>query len=408
MLNKDILPNGIRVVTETVPHVQSISIGLWVDSGACDESEATRGISHFMEHMLFKGTENRTAKQIAQEFDSIGGQVNAFTEKESTCFYAKVLSEYLPVAVDVLSDMFLNSKLDEKEIELEKNVVLEEIKMHEDTPEDVVHDLYAATVWHKHPLGLAVLGDRNVVGGLKADDLRDFVRRRYTPDNLVVSAAGNLSHKDVVEKIEAVFGQMTGSKIECERTIPQFTPESLFAKKSTEQVQFCIGTPGYGHLDENRYTLAVVDTALGGGMSSRLFQEIRENRGLAYSIGSYSSSYRAGGLFTVFGGTSLETMEKVIDLIVAEFKSVRDENLTDEEMNRAKNQIRGGLILGQEGMSSRMIRLGRTELYYGRLMPLEELISHVVRVTREDVARVAEFLFNGPSFPTVAVGPFKA
>lgn len=407
MVKKEVQPNGIRIVTESVPHVESISVGIWVASGARDENPSNGGISHFIEHMLFKGTETRSAKQIAGEFDSIGGQVNAFTDKEYTCYFSKILSEHMTIAVDVLADMFLNSVLDPQEMTLEKNVVLEEIKRHEDTPDDLVHDVFAQSVWNSHPLGNSILGSQESVGSLTRDDLVEFIRNRYRPDSIIVSAAGNLVHEEIAEKIGSLFGHIEGKKASVEQAVPTFSSDVVMTDKSTEQVHFCIGAQGYSQLDLERYTLAVIDTTLGGGMSSRLFQEIRENRGLAYAIGSYSAAYREGGLFTVYGGTSIENIEEVIQLVKREFADVLKNNITEEEMNRAKNQIRGALVLSQESMSSRMIRMAKSELYLGRMIPLEELISFILKVTHDDVAQVAQQLFSQDTFPIAAIGPFK-
>jgi len=407
MVRKDVLPNGVRVLTETVPHIESVSVGIWVASGAHDESASHRGVSHFIEHMLFKGTETRTARQIADEFDFIGGQLNAFTEKEYTCYFAKVLAEHLPRAIDVLADMFLNSAFEPQEIELEKNVVLEEIKRHEDTPDDLVHDLFAETVWNGHPLGNPILGDRQSIEKLTRDDLVEFMRTRYTPDGVVVAAAGNLVHEELVDKIASVFGGMRGTKTGFSRTTPAFSSGSALTNKVTEQVHFCIGTPGFSQLDPEKYTLVIIDATLGGGMSSRLFQEIREKRGLVYAIGSYSASYREGGLFAVYAGTSLQNIEEVLHLVRSEFASVLNSNITAEELTRAKNQIRGALVLGQESMSSRMIRMAKSELYFGRPVLLEEVIASILKVTHDDIAQVASRIFGESTFAFAAVGPFK-
>jgi len=407
MVRKEVLPNGIRVLTESVTHVQSIAIGVWISSGGRDEDDANRGVSHFIEHMFFKGTERRTARQIADEFDSIGGQLNAFAEKEYTCYYAKVLSEHLPIALDVLSDMLLHSKLDPQEIALEKNVVLEEIKRHEDTPEDLVHDMFVETVWRGHPLGKSVIGTEKSVGELKREDLIEFARTRYAPDSIVVAAAGYLTHEGFTEGISKHFGGLDGSKIPTSQESPAFSTESILADRLTEQVHFCVGAPGFSQLDPERYTMALIDATLGGGMSSRLFQEIRENRGLVYAIGSYAAAYREGGFFTVYGGTSMENVEEVLSLVRSEFANVRDHNITGDELMRAKNQIKGALVLGQESMTNRMMRMARSELYFGRLIPLEELISSILKVTHDDIAHVAGRIFSESEFPVVAIGPFK-
>ncbi len=407
MVRKEVLPNGVRILTENMPHVQSVSIGIWMNSGGRDEDDGNRGISHFIEHMLFKGTKTRTARQIADEFDSIGGQLNAFTDKEYTCYYGKVLSEHLPIAVDVLSDMFLNSVLDPQEIALEKNVVLEEIKRHEDTPEDRVHDAFVEAVWGSHPLGKPILGTVQSVEGLTRDDLVQFMRTKYAPDSIVVAAAGDVNHEDLVERIGALFGGLEGSKVPHVHVAPAFSNESVLTDKVTEQVHFCMGTTGFSQLDPERYALALLDAALGGGMSSRLFQEIREKRGLAYSIGSYTAAYREGGFFTVYGGTSLESMDEVLELVRAEFANVRDGNIKPEELSKAKNQLRGALVLGQESSSNRMMRMAKSEIYFGREIPLEELLASIMKVDHNDIANVTDRIFGHSEFPVVAIGPFR-
>lgn len=407
MVKTDVLPNGVHVATESVPHVESVSVGIWVGSGARDENASNNGISHFIEHMLFKGTETRTAKQIADAFDSIGGQLNAFTEKEYTCYFCKVLSEHLSSSVDVLADMLRNSVLDPPEIELEKNVVLEEIKRHEDNPDDLVHDIFTRSVWDGHPLGNPGIGSRESVRKLTREDLVEFMRARYTADGVIVSAAGNLKHEELVEQVNRLFGDLQGARVPPEHTVPSFHAKSVLTEKATEQVHFCIGTDGFSQLDPERYTLAVIDATLGGGMSSRLFQEIRERRGLAYAIGSYSASYREGGLFAVYGGTSLENLEEVLRLVKGEFVNVLRSNITSEELERSKNQIRGALVLSQENMSSRMIRIAKSQIYFGRVVPLEELISCVLKVTHDDIRQVAERIFREEGVGVAAIGPFK-
>ncbi len=407
MIRKDVLPNGVCVLTETVPHVQSVSVGVWAGSGSRDEDDSNQGISHFLEHVLFKGTETRTARQIADEFDSVGGQLNAFTEKEYTCYFGRVLKEHLPLAVDVLSDMFLNSKLDPDEIELEKGVVLEEIKRHEDSPDDLIHDMFVQLVWGGHPLGRPVLGTSKTVGSLTRDELIRFMQTRYTPDAVVVAAAGNLVHEEFVEQVASLYGGLTGAKSGPSRAAPAFSVETVLTHKDTEQVHFCIGTQGYSHLDDAKYPLAIIDTTLGGGMSSRLFQEVRETRGLAYAIGSYSASYNEGGLFAVYGGTSPDKLKEVLEVIKEQFQDIGTSGVSDMELTRAKNQIRGALVLGQENMSNRMMRMAKSELYYGRVIPMEELIDKITNVTHADVKQVARRLFIESDFPMAAIGPFQ-
>jgi len=404
-VRKTVLDNGLRILSEAVSYVDSVSVGVWVGTGSRDEDTSRRGISHFLEHMLFKGTERRSARQIADEMDMIGGHLNAFTDKEYTCYYAKVLSEHLAVAMDLLSDMVLHSLLDPEEIEREKNVVLEEIKRHEDTPDDLVHDLFSETLWSGHPLGWGVVGARSSVRKMNAQVLREYMASHYTPDRIVVSAAGNLDHDELVDYVAKEFGSLQGKSQPASVKKIRASRKSRARSKQIEQVHFCIGTPAYSQHDERKYTLAVIDSILGGGMSSRLFQEIRENRGLVYAIGSYSASYRDAGLFAIYGGTSLENLEEVLGLVKAECENIRKNNITDVEIERGKNQIRGALVLGQESMSNRMSRLAKSEIYFGRVVPLQEIIGKIMSVTRESISQVAEELFGEPGYAFAAVGP---
>jgi len=406
-VNKTTLPKGIRVLSESVPYVDSVSVGVWVDVGSRDEHGKSRGISHFIEHMLFKGTERRSARQIADEMDSVGGHLNAFTDKETTWYYAKVLSEHLPTAVDIIADMILHSSVDPVELDRERNVVLEEIKRHEDTPDDLVHDIFGQTLWQGHPLGNPVIGTRGAVEGFTRESLLRHIANAYTPDNIVVSAAGHFEHGYLVELIERHFGGMSGHQTR-KRPLPtKAAGESRFAVKPIEQVHFCIGTPGYPQHNDDKYILAVLDAILGGGMSSRLFQEIRENRGLVYTIGSYSASYREGGMFVVYAGTSLANVEEVVKLIKAEFGNVKRKRVDKTELLRAKNQIRGALVLGQESMSNRMSRMANSELYFGKIIRVEEIIDAIMKVTADELTRVANELFVEGRIAFAAVGPFK-
>lgn len=406
-INKTILPNGVRLLSEYVPYVDSVSVGVWIEAGARDEDESHLGTSHFLEHMLFKGTETRSARQIADEMDSLGGHLNAFTDKEFTCYYAKVLGEHLPTALDVISDMVLNSVFDPEEISREKNVVLEEIKRHEDTPEDEVHDLLAQTLWKGHKLGNAVIGSRAVVKAMTRDDLLGHMSTFYRPDALVIAAAGNVDHVEFVDLVSAAFGALKGNRPS--RNNVEVAPhiEVRLKDKSTEQIHFCLGTAGFPQHSQEKYALAAVDSVLGGGMSSRLFQEIREGRGLAYAIGSYSASYREAGLFAVYGGTSVDNVREVVELTRKECDNIGRNSVTDDELQRAKNQIRGALVLGQESMSNRMSRLAKSELYFGRIIRMEEIITAILGVSKDDVAAVASRLFQDSRFTVTAIGPFK-
>lgn len=406
-INKTTLPNGIRVLSETVPYVDSVSIGVWVDVGSRDERGKTRGASHFIEHMLFKGTETRSARQIADEMDSIGGHLNAYTDKETTWYYAKVLSEHLPTAADILSDMLLHSVLDPVELEREKNVVLEEIKRHEDAPDDLVHDIFAQTLWNSHPLGYSVIGTKRAVQGFTQEIVQEHLSAHYAPNNIVISAAGNLEHNALIELINNYFGGMTGTKKPRTEKSIVASGDTKFTSKPVEQVHICIGTPGYSQFDDRKYPLAVLDAILGGGMSSRLFQEIRENRGLAYSVGSYVASYREGGMFTVYGGTSPDNLNEVVSLVQIELENIKRHKVEDPELMRAKNQIRGALVMGQESTSNRMSRMANSELYFGRLITVQEVIEKIMKVTADDVIAVANELFVDDQTAFAAVGPFN-
>lgn len=406
-INKTILPNGVRILSERVPYVDSVSVGVWAVAGARDEDETRHGMSHFVEHMVFKGTDVRSARQIADEMDSLGGHLNAFTDKEFTCYYAKVLGEHLPTAMDVVSDMVLNSVYDPVEISREINVVLEEIKRHQDTPEDEVHDLLAQTLWKGHHLGNSVIGSEAVVSSLTREALIAYVEEFYRPDGLVITGAGNIDHAQFVDIVSAHFGAMQGKR--APRVSLEATPhlEVKIVDKPTEQVHFVLGTVGFPQHSKEKYALAAIDSTLGGGMSSRLFQEIRESRGLAYSIGSYSASYQEAGLFAIYGGTSVENVRTVVELTRKECENIGRNSVTDAELVRAKNQIRGALVLGQESMSNRMSRLAKSELYYGRIIRMEEIITAIVAVTKDDVADVASRLFQDSRFAVAAIGPFE-
>ncbi len=406
-INKTILPNGVRLLSERVPYVDSVSVGVWIEAGARDEEANQLGTSHFLEHMLFKGTQTRSARQIADEMDSLGGQLNAFTDKEFTCYYARVLGEHLPKALDVISDMVLNSVFDPVEISREKNVVLEEIKRHEDTPEDEVHDLLAQTLWKGHKLGNAVIGNRAVVGAMTRDDLLLYMETFYRPDALVIAAAGNVDHVAFVDLVSAAFGDLKGNRPSRSAIPVEPHLTACLKDKSTEQIHFCLGTAGFPQHSQDKYALAAVDSILGGGMSSRLFQEIRESRGLAYAVGSYSASYSEAGLFAIYGGTSVDNVRTVVELTHKECENMGRDSVTDDELQRAKNQIRGALVLGQESMSNRMSRLAKSELYFGRIIRMEEILGAIMRVTKEDVASVASRLFQGSRFAVSAIGPFK-
>jgi len=409
MLQREVLPNGVRIVTENITYVQSVALGIWVGVGARDEADNRRGISHVIEHMLFKGTPTRTAQQIADQIDSVGGDINAFTSKENTCYHVRVLSEHVPLAVDILADMFLNSNIDPEELAREENVILEEIKRRDDEPDDLVHELFAETLWPQHVLGKSIIGTPETVTSFKSKDLKDYMAKRYTPDTIVVAAAGNLNHAEIVAMVQERLGHLTGSKEDWREPdqAPEFTPGTSYIEKPIEQVNLVLGTPGFSQLSDDKYKLSILDNVLGGSMSSRLFQEIREKRGLAYSIGTYSQSFREGGYFAVYSGTSPATAEQVLDLAKAEFRNVQKNNITDKELERSKNQFRGSIVMSQESMNSRMMRIGRNELTYDRVIPIDEIMGKIIAVTLDDIASVADHLFGQDKFAMATVGPFQ-
>ena len=402
------LPNGVRVVSENVTYVQSASVGIFVGVGSRDEDDRVRGISHFIEHMLFKGTPKRTAHQIADEVESRGGHLNAFTDKESTSYQARVLAEHTPLAMDILTDMLLNSHHDSEEIEREKRVVIEEIKMYEDAPEEMVHELFEETLWETHPLGKSVIGSEKTVSALTRADLLSHIGTRYRPDRIVVSGAGNIDHAELVGLAEQALGALDGTAPARLLSTPHASGKSdKKGRRDIEQTHFCLGTAAYSKHEKERFALSILNNVLGGNMSSRLFQEVREKRGLAYSIGSYGRSYQDGGHFCVYGGTSPDTYEEVLDLTRKEFAKVRAEGLSEDELTKAKTQVRGALVLGLENMNARMNRYGDSLLSYGRVVPISEILQEYEAVTHEKIAAVAAKVLDDSALTLTAIGPSK-
>ncbi|HHV78916.1 MAG TPA: insulinase family protein [Firmicutes bacterium] len=406
MVIREIGPSGIRVVTETIPYVRSVSIGIWVGAGSRHEPEGLGGITHFIEHLLFKGTKRRNARQIALEVESLGGQLNAFTTKENTCFYAKVLDEHFAIAFDVLCDMLVSPLFMPKHIEMERGVILEEIAMYEDTPDELVHDLFMEACWAGHPLGRNILGEADTVRSIRREDILSYYEKLYTPDNMVIAVAGNVSHEAVMELVARYFSNW------CRSTAlagPTFPPTTLVARKikpkRTEQLHICVGTAGFPLEHPDSYTLHVISSALGGGAGSRLFQDIREERGLAYSVYSYESSYSDGGLFTIYAGVNPKHAEVVIELIRKHLLRVASDGLTPEELWRAKSQAKGGIVLALENTTSRMMRLGRSELSLGRVVGIEEAIRRLEGVSLDDIEELSHRLFSSGKLALAAIGP---
>ena len=411
VVRRTVLPGGLRVISESVPGVRSVAFGVWIGVGSRDESASLAGASHYLEHLLFKGTRRRDALSIAAEIEAVGGEINAFTAKEYTCYYARVLDVDLPLAVDVISDMVTSSLLTTSDVDNERGVILEEIAMHDDDPTDAVHDTFADIVWPDSPLGRPVLGTVASIQSLSRTAIAGYYRRRYRPQSLVVAAAGNLDHAALVRLVKRAFAHVPVEADEPPSPpriggrAPRFASATAVLRRPTEQANLVIGAAGLDRLDDRRFALGVLNAALGGGMSSRLFQEVREKRGLAYSVYSFTSHYADTGVIGVYAGCHPKRAVDVLDLCRQQLASVAAGGITAEELARGQGQMRGGLVLGLEDTGSRMSRLGKAELVYGELMTVDELLARVSAVTLEDVQDVAFELLRGP-LSLAAIGPY--
>ena len=405
MVVREVLDGGLRLITETMPHVRSVTIGVWLVRGSRHESDERAGIAHFVEHMLFKGTDTRSAEDLAQAIDSIGGQLDAFTAKEYASYYIKVLDDHLPLAVDLLSDIVMRPAFEAEEIVREKKVILEEIKMVEDTPDDLVHELFTERFWGNHPLGRPILGTKETVESLTTDTLREYFTGAYVAPNVIVSAAGNLDHANVRELISKAFATLPARGDAFHESAPAVTPTVLTRTKELEQSHLCLGTNSYPQKHEDRYVSYILNSVLGGSMSSRLFQNVREKRGLAYSVFSGLSAYRDAGNLTIYAGCAADAVEEVIDLCVDELRGLKRSALPEAELVRAKDHLKGSLMLSLENTASRMSHLARQEIYFERHFGLDETLAGVQRVTTEDVQRVASELFANGSLAATVLGP---
>jgi predicted Zn-dependent peptidase len=394
-MNKYELKNGLRVMIEPIPTCRSVSFGIWVKTGSRYEGLDNNGISHFIEHMLFKGTKRHSAKDIADRFDGIGGNVNAFTSKEYTCYYAKVLDLHLPIAVDILSDMFFESQLNDTELAKEKNVILEEISMYEDTPDDTVHDLASRAAYHDHPLAYSILGTAERLNAMGSDDLRGYMGERYRIDDTVISVAGNVG-EEVLELLEQHFGRFDAKGQDAVLETPVFHSRALFHRKKTEQNHLCLTFPGSSIKEPNLYAMILLNNTIGGGMSSRLFQEIREKRGLAYSVYSYHTSYADSGLFTVYAGTAPKQTQDVYNITMELLAEITATGMSEAELHRGKEQLKGNLILSLESTSSRMNRLGKNELMLGRHYTLDEMLERIDQVKLSDIDEIMKVMMAEP------------
>ena len=401
------LTNGIQVLLEDVPFVRSVAIGVWVDIGSRDESDNLAGVSHFIEHLMFKGTTKRSAKDIAEALDAVGGQLNAFTTKEYTCYYARVLDEHLLLGIDLLGDMLLNSRFDQTDINRERNVILEEIKMYEDTPDELVHDVFASAIWQSHSLGRPISGCEETVQSLSEEQLTSFFRQYYTPGNIIISASGSFNKDKVLDALNNVFGQLSGAKKERHYTLPVPKRQVGCRIKDNEQVHICLGSQGLALDDENIYVMQIINTILGGGLSSRLFQNIREERGLVYSIYSYHSSYHDTGLFCIYTGLSKHNVRPALELIIDELYNIQSNGVGSDELQRAKDQLKGSLLLSLESVSTRMSRLGKSQLYLDKIVLPDEVLSRVMRVSETDIKNLAQEILMPDKFCLASVGPWE-
>jgi predicted Zn-dependent peptidase len=405
MIVREVLDNGLRLITETMPHVRSVSIGVWLTRGSRHETNERAGIAHFDEHMLFKGTDSRSAEDIAQAIDSIGGQLDAFTAKEYAAYYIKVLDEHLPLAVDLLSDIVLHPAFPAEEIEREKKVILEEFKMVEDTPDDLVHEVFTEHFWEGHPLGRPILGVRDAVQALTQPAIRAYFGGAYVARNIVISAAGNIEHGRVRDLVLDAFKNLPRDGAVVGEHPPRNVPQVIVRTKDIEQSHICIGTNGYPQHHDDRYVTYILNTVLGGSMSSRLFQNIREKRGLAYSVFSSLSSYRDAGALTIYAGCGADQVDQVVDLVVDELRTMKGSPVSEAELRRAKDHLKGSLMLSLENTASRMSHLARQEIYFERYFSLDETLDGVERVTADDLQRVAADLFADGSLGVTVLGP---
>src|SRR5580693_9424334 len=404
-IRREVLPNGLTIITEQMQHIRSVSIGIWIKSGSRDEDPQWNGISHFIEHMVFKGTKHRSAEDIARQVDSIGGGMDAFTAKECICFNVKVLDEHLPIALDVLSDLVLNPVFAPEDIGRERGVILEEIKMDEDSPDYLVHEIFTQNFWKDHPLGKPILGTKMTVKKFERDPMLDFYAERFAPGNVIISAAGNLKHEQFVELVAKHFQHMKPVKNGFHSARPEIVPRIIMRnKKSLEQVQICVGVPSHPIAHERRHASYILNTLLGGGMSSRLFQNIRERQGLAYSIYSDLNPYRDTGCLAVYAGTSLASAAKVVESVVTEFRKLKNEAVSEEELRRAKAQLKGSLMLSLESSTARMSNLARQEMYFEHYYDLDDLIAKIEAVTSEDLAKLANEFFQTDSIAVTCLG----
>jgi predicted Zn-dependent peptidase len=405
VVQKTRLPNGIQIVTQKMPYVRSVSMGVWVNVGARDESEAQGGLSHFIEHMIFKGTACRSAYQIAKEFDAIGGHTNAFTSMEHTCYHAKVMDTHLETMVAILSDIFLNSVFDPLEIERERPVIFQEIGMVEDTPEEYIHQLSGGHFWGSHPLGRSILGTRENIMTFDAATIRDYFAKFYNPERILISLAGNVEHQHLVDLVAPAFGSVTGSSELPLRVKPKINAGVQSHVRNLEQMHICLATLGLSLTDPGRFAASLLNTILGGNMSSRLFQEIREQRGLAYAVYSFMSSHVDTGMFGIYTGVNPDNARQATELVLAALDRICREPVSDEELRDAKEFTKGNLYLSAESVDNQMVRLAQNEIHFGRSIPLRTITQKIDAVQAEEIQQLARDLFHPDQISLTLLGP---
>jgi predicted Zn-dependent peptidase len=393
VINKTLLPNGVKIISQKTPHIRSVSMGVWVNVGARDESDRENGLSHFIEHMIFKGTARRSAYQIAKEFDAIGGHTNAFTSMEHTCYHAKVLDNHMETMVDILTDIFLNSAFDPQEVERERPVICQEIGMIEDAPEEYIHQLSGSNFWGEHPLGRSILGTRENILAFDSPAIKDFFHRFYHPERIVVAVCGNVDHHRLLELVAPTFSSIKNGQDLPERHAPDICPSARIHHRELEQVHICLATPGLSITDPRRFAQSLLNSLLGGNMSSRLFQEIRERRGLAYSVYSYIASHVDTGMFGIYAGVHPDNVLQTIELVVQEMNNICRTPITADELKDAKEFTKGNLILSIESVDNQMVRLAQNEIHFNEFIPLESVIDNVESVTAEQIQELAQTLF---------------
>ncbi|MFY0683593.1 MAG: insulinase family protein [Balneola sp.] len=405
-VKKTTLPNGLRIVTERIESVKSISVGIWVKTGSRNETPKQAGVTHFLEHMLFKGTKKRTAYDIALSMESVGGYLNAFTSSEYTCYFARCVNTQMEQALDVLSDMVLNPSFPEEEVEKEKKVVIEEMKMYRDSPDDYLFEEYNSRMFQGHELGRPVLGLEETVSSFTREDLYEYMEERYRAGNLLISVAGNVEHEEVVKLVTEYLGELPALKVENEdQPLTDFNSSKLELTKAIEQTHYILGRRGLHYDDDDKYLLLLANTILGGGMSSRLHQNVREKYGYCYSIQTFNQSYTDSGMWGVYVGTDKDYVEHVHELVVAELKKISEELVPEKELTEAKSQLKGKLLLSQENTSNRMMRLAKSELYFDRFVTLDELVENIDSVTSEQILEFSKKFFDQKYYMEAVLTP---